>query len=125
MTENQKRFRDMKKISIGIHFDSEAQRLAATLSSLHANSSRDAEVLVFADGTPEIPYSFHVPDVKFFRESSDPLRRGAAACFNRLAAYSDADILVLLESGARVGSRWLEYLLRALDADPRNGLAGP
>src|SRR2546423_15719652 len=109
----------MKKISIGIHFDSEAQRLADTLTSLRANSSRAAEVLIFADGTPEIPYSFQVPDVKFFRESSDPLPQGAAACFNRLAAYSDADILVLLESVARVGQRWLEHLLKALDADPR------
>src|SRR5207302_11079438 len=28
-------------------------------------------------------------------------------------------------SGARVGPRWLEFLLAGLDADPRNGLAGP
>lgn len=50
---------------------------------------------------------------------------GGAACFNLLASHSDADILVLLEGGARVSSGWLEHLIRGLDANPKNGLAGP
>jgi glycosyltransferase involved in cell wall biosynthesis len=55
--------------------------------------------------------------------TGEPL--GPPACFNRLAVSTDADVLVFLESGAIVGPGWLDYLLAALDADPRNGLAGP
>jgi glycosyltransferase involved in cell wall biosynthesis len=51
--------------------------------------------------------------------------QGAAACFNRLAAFSRAELLVFLESGAQVGPRWLEHLTAALAADPQHGLAGP
>jgi GT2 family glycosyltransferase len=42
-----------------------------------------------------------------------------------LIAATDADALVLLEGGALVGPGWLDYLLAALAADERNGLAGP
>jgi hypothetical protein len=41
------------------------------------------------------------------------------------ALAAGADALVLLESGALVGPEWLDRLLAALAADPRNGLAGP
>ena len=43
----------------------------------------------------------------------------------RLMTSTDADVLVLLESGTQVGPGWLEHLLAALCADPHNGLAGP
>jgi glycosyltransferase involved in cell wall biosynthesis len=53
-----------------------------------------------------------------------PEPQGTAACFNRLASRSPAGVIVLLESGALVGPRWLEPLLAALDRDAC-GLAGP
>jgi glycosyltransferase involved in cell wall biosynthesis len=50
---------------------------------------------------------------------------GPPACFNRLARASNADVIVLIESGCVAGPGWLDALLAALAADPRNGLAGP
>ena len=58
-------------------------------------------------------------------QSSTTESLGVAACFNRLTSLSTAEVLVLLESGVQVGPGWLDHLLAALDADPRNGLAGP
>ena len=50
---------------------------------------------------------------------------GAAACFNRLAQYNDAALVIFLEAGALVGPHWLQRLTTALGADPTHGLAGP
>ena len=47
-----------------------------------------------------------------------------AAAFNQLVAAS-AGAAVLLESGALPAPGWLDALIEALGADPRNGLAGP
>src|SRR6185369_2777845 len=38
---------------------------------------------------------------------------------------TDADLIVLLESGAVVAPRWLDLMVDALDTDPRNALVGP
>ena len=44
---------------------------------------------------------------------------GGAACFNRLAGATDADLIVLLESGVTcLPPRWIELLVAALDGDP-------
>src|SRR6185369_5962015 len=51
--------------------------------------------------------------------------RGAAAAFNRLTRATAAEVMVFLESGARVAPGWLEALLGALAEDPTVGLAGP
>ena len=113
-----------KHVSIGIYCHTEPERLRATLDSVRRNTVPGFQLVVLADGPdarmtqalngmPEIPQS----------RTRDP--RGAAACFNRLAAHSDAAVVVLLESGARVGPGWLEHLLRGLETDPQNGLAGP
>ncbi|MFV8754425.1 glycosyltransferase family 2 protein [Nannocystaceae bacterium ST9] len=53
-----------------------------------------------------------------------PAPGGGAASFNQLIAES-ADVYVFLENGVRPGPDWLVHLLRALDADPAHGLAGP
>lgn len=50
---------------------------------------------------------------------------GAAACFNRLAADSGTEVIILLESGAIPARGALDRLIDALTADHRNGLAGP
>lgn len=50
--------------------------------------------------------------------------RGGAACLNRLVARSEAGVVVLLESGALVGPRWLDLLVAALRRS-RAGLVGP
>lgn len=115
----------MTQISIGIHVESEVQRLAQTLSSLRANTAPRAEVLVLLDGVTERSCPINFPEVRLLQAPSLSEARGAAACFNRLAAHSQADILIFLESGTRVGPGWLEHLLRAFESDSRIGLAGP
>ena len=109
----------MKKISIGIYVDGELERLRWTLASLNANAPHDVELLLLLDG---VVLNETTNRVKLSGTSD---ARGTAACFNRLVSLTDADILVLLESGVQVAPGWLDRLLAALDADPRNGLAGP
>src|SRR5574341_2171573 len=114
----------LRKICIGIPVQSEPQRLRVTLDSVCRRATDErVEIIVLPDDPDPVTK-------EFIAQLSLPIVTGgeglgAAACFNRLAAYSDADVIVLLESGARVGRRWLEHLLRALGADARNGLAGP
>ena len=114
----------MKRVSIGIHLYSEPERLHATLASLQTNTSVGYELLLLLDG-PDEPTKARVEALRDLPQSATPEPRGAPACFNRLATVSDADIVVLLENGALVGPGWLTHLLAALDANPRNGLAGP
>ncbi|HET6980077.1 MAG TPA: glycosyltransferase [Pyrinomonadaceae bacterium] len=113
----------MKHICIGIHVHAEPERLRSTVNSVRAHTSGSFEILLLPDG-PDAATTFALramPDLQQCGSSA----RGTAACFNRLAAYSNAEVVVLLESGAQVGPGWLDHLLVALDADPRNGLAGP
>ena len=90
-----------RRICIGIHARDAAAGLQPTLQALAARTPAAVQRVVLSD-TP-----------------------GGAACFNRLLREHEADVHVLLECGAQVGPHWLQELLAALDADPRNGLAGP
>ena len=54
--------------------------------------------------------------------TAEPL--GPPACFNRLAARTDAAVVVLVESGTVLGPGCLRLLVEALDR-PGRGLAGP
>lgn len=112
------------KICVGIHVYAEPQRLRETLTSLRTNTSQQVELLLLPDG-PDASTTAFLASLTDLKQSGTRESRGNAACFNRLAACSDADVLVLLESGAGVGPGWLDHLLAALDADPGNGLAGP
>ncbi|MFP5261567.1 MAG: glycosyltransferase [Blastocatellia bacterium] len=113
----------MKRVCIGIHVHAEPDRLHATLASIRANTCRDYELLLLPDG-PDEATKAALAALGDLPQSGTSEPRGAATCFNRLAA-TGADIIVLLESGSLVGPAWLDYLLAALDADPGNGLAGP
>ncbi len=115
---------DMNKVCIGIHVASDDQRAIGTLSSIFAHTAAGPDVVMLLDGVPEQSIPGHYPNLNFLT-SSDGEPRGATACFNQLARHSDAAVIVFLESGARVGPGWLDHLLRGLDSDPRNGLAGP
>jgi glycosyltransferase involved in cell wall biosynthesis len=112
------------RVCVGIHVYAEPGRLRSTLASLEANTSGAYELLLLLDG-PDEPTRAQVAALGGLPQSGTAAPRGAAACINRLATASDADVVVLLESGALVGPGWLTHLLAALDADPRNGLAGP
>jgi len=114
----------MTRICIGVHVHAEPARLAATLRSLRANTPPGVELLLLPDG-PDEETRAALAHFEALPQSGTVEARGAASCFNRLAALSDADLLVLLESGTQVAPRWLEHLEAALAEDPRNGLAGP
>ncbi|NTU85462.1 MAG: glycosyltransferase, partial [Chloroflexales bacterium] len=112
------------RVCIGIHVYAEPERLRATLDALGANTARAFELLLLPDG-PDMPTRAALARLPQLPRLGTDEPHGAPACFNRLAAASDADVLVLLESGALVGPGWLDHLLAALAAEPRNGLAGP
>jgi len=114
----------MSRIAIGIHFDEGADRLRGTLASVRANTNIGYDWLVLADGpldaaTQRVTQEFGIS----VSSSNAPV--GAAACFNRLLAGGSAEVFIFLEAGCLVSPNWLDALLAALDADPRNGLAGP
>ncbi|HYK05718.1 MAG TPA: glycosyltransferase [Thermoanaerobaculia bacterium] len=88
-----------ERIVIGVRSDAWPSRLAATLAGIARNTTVPHQVVELSD-------------------------RNGAACLNRLLTTTDADIVVLLESGALVAPRWLDHLLVAL-RQPRAGLAGP
>jgi glycosyltransferase involved in cell wall biosynthesis len=111
-------------ITIGIMVYAEPARLQATLASISANTDCPHELLLLADG-PDTATKAALAGLTHLRQSATLEARGAPACFNRLVSESDADVFVLLESGSMVGPGWLDHLLAALEADPRNGLAGP
>src|SRR5215471_3601613 len=114
----------MRKVSIGIHLSEEPQRLYATIDSLRVNTTGDVEMVLLPDG-PDLKMRHALRSFSDFTILQTEQARGAPACFNRLASFSDARVVVLLESGAQPGPRWLDHLLRGLDADAQNGLAGP
>ncbi len=111
----------MSRFVVGVHVTSEPARLTATLAALRA-CSPEARVVLLADG-PERDAADAIArlDLETLR-FDEP--RGAAACFNRLAAAGGDDAIVFLESGAIVSRGWLARLSAAL-ADPATGLAGP
>lgn len=114
----------MSRISLGVHVHAEPESLRLTLDSLRLNTSLEHTLLLLPDG-PDAPTRSALAAIKDVPLSGTTHPLGPAACFNRLAASSDAEIMVLLESGSIVGPLWLEHLLSALNSDARNGLAGP
>ena len=111
------------RVCVGIHVHAEPERLRATLAALRRHSPR-AELLLLGDG-PDAETAAALAELGTIQQSSTPEPKGPPACFNRLAGESDADVVVLLESGALVTAGWLDRLVGALESDPRNGLAGP
>jgi glycosyltransferase involved in cell wall biosynthesis len=114
----------LTKVCIGVNVHAEPERLHATLASLRANTRAGVELLLLPDG-PDAETSYALSSLNGLRQSGTFEPSGGAACFNRLAAATDADVLVLLESGSLVPERWLDFLLAALEANARHGLAGP
>ncbi len=102
----------------------EPERLSETLASVRQNTSHSTELLILPDG-PDLPTREALAAITDVPQLGTEAALGAPACFNRLVASDDAELFVLLESGALPGPGWLDTLVAAFDADPRNGLAGP
>jgi glycosyltransferase involved in cell wall biosynthesis len=114
----------MHRVCIGIHVFAEPARLHTTLASLRSHTTSTTQLLLLPDG-PDETTSATLATLSALPQLGTVEPLGAPACFNRLVASTDADVFVFLESGAIAAPGWLDYLLAALDADPRHGLAGP
>lgn len=90
------------------------ERLRATLAALAG-----LDVIVLPDD-PDPETAAAIETLELPISVGDGI--GPPACFNRLAARSDARVVVLLESGSIPSPGWLETLLAALE---HAGLAGP
>ncbi|HSF28864.1 MAG TPA: glycosyltransferase [Candidatus Tectomicrobia bacterium] len=113
-----------KHICIGIHAHEQPEQLLATLESVRRHTASSVRLILLPDG-PDAHLRQALRGLSEIPQLGTEEPLGPPACFNRLAAATDAEVLVLLESGAQVGPAWLEHLLAALAADKRNGLAGP
>ncbi|HEX4604882.1 MAG TPA: glycosyltransferase, partial [Candidatus Angelobacter sp.] len=100
----------MPSVAIGIHVHAEPEQLRATIASVYANTALPFAVVLLPDG-PDVETISVLTDFLELQQLTSESACGAAACFNRLAKNTDADVLVLLESGVRVAPNWLAYLL--------------
>jgi O-antigen biosynthesis protein len=111
-------------VCIGVHVCDEPLRLRGTLESLSANTTQPFELILLPDG-PDQATMAELRQLAHLPQSGTPQALGAAACFNRLATSTSADVVILLESGCIVGKSWLDSLLASLAAAPSHGLVGP
>ncbi|PRP90771.1 putative glycosyltransferase EpsH [Enhygromyxa salina] len=114
------------RILIGVHVTTGSQGLPATLAAIHETTALGFELIVLVDPSPGEAESLAqvLALCRGVAQLRVPGPGGAAASFNQLITQP-ADLYVFLENDVRPGPDWLEHLVRALDADPRNGLAGP
>src|SRR5215475_7057239 len=113
-------------VCIGVAVHAEPGCLLYTLRMLRLHTSPAVSVVLLPDG-PDEPTTAALgrdSELSAYPQWGTADQRGLPACLNRLAADSAADVLVLLESGALVGPRWLDLLLDVLRR-PGVGLAGP
>lgn len=114
----------MRTVCVGVTVHAQPDQLQATLRALCAHTPAAAQLLLLPDG-PDAPTRALLARLGGIPQHATAEPLGAAACFNRLIAATQADVLVLIESGALVGPGWLDRLLAALEASPGHGLAGP
>jgi O-antigen biosynthesis protein len=112
-------------ITIGVHVHAEPDRLVDTVRSLQLHAP-GADVVLLADGPDEATEAAIAGDVTLsgLTQWGTSQAIGAAACLNRLATRSVAEVLVLLESGSIAGPGWLDLMIQAVNV-PGRGLAGP
>ena len=83
-------------VTIGIWFYADPAGVQRTLQSVRAHTGGPYKLVMLGDGLPA-PCEDNSDLVHL--ESAKAM--GAAACFNRLIAHDDADVLVFLESGSK------------------------
>jgi O-antigen biosynthesis protein len=113
----------MATVAIGIYLDQAVQRLAATLTAVTGSVGHRRELLLLPDGADR-PTRTALTQLALPQSgTAEPL--GPPACFNRLAAETDSDVVILLESGCVPAPGAIDALVDALLSDRRIGLAGP
>ncbi|HSE53545.1 MAG TPA: glycosyltransferase [Gemmatimonadales bacterium] len=111
-------------VAVGVYATTEAHRLRATLSSLRRPLGIPVEPFLLLDG-PEPAVLGVAAEHPELRVLTSEVPAGAPAFFNRLLRSTTHAVAVFLEAGSVGGGDWLPRLVNALEADPRNGLAGP
>ncbi len=114
----------MSHITLGVHVHAQPDRLRATLASIQRHTAIDHDLVLLPDGSDD-EVRRALSAFASLRQLPDEGVLGPAVCLNRLVRHTEAGIVVLIESGAVVGPRWLDHLVAALDSSPRAGLAGP
>jgi glycosyltransferase involved in cell wall biosynthesis len=112
----------MTRVAVGIAVHAEPERFRATLHAVRRTVPPSVHLLAVTD-RPDAATAAMIE-----RLGIDVLAAhapGGAASLNRLLGGTEADVCVLLESGCIPAPGWLQRLLAGLDADPRNGFAGP
>jgi glycosyltransferase involved in cell wall biosynthesis len=113
----------MTTVTIGVHVHAEPDRLATTLRALATPSAHAVHILLLPDGADAATRAALASMTLAQSGTTEPA--GVPACFNRLAALSQSDVVILLESGAIPAPGAVDRLVDALAADARNGIAGP
>jgi glycosyltransferase involved in cell wall biosynthesis/GT2 family glycosyltransferase len=111
-------------IAVGIHVHADPTHLLETLAAVEHRGRYQIDVLLLPDGADGGTRQA-LADLRRLRQSSSQRPLGRPACFNRLAAETDAAVVILLESGAVPAAGALDRLVDALLGDPSAGLAGP
>jgi O-antigen biosynthesis protein len=113
-------------VVVGVHVHAEPEHLIETVRSVQAAGQQDTELVLLPDGPDGALAAALAADPALAGlpqwGTADP--QGAPACFNRLAARSDAPVIVFVESGTVLGPGCLPALVEALEV-PGRGLAGP
>ena len=108
------------RVVVGVHVHAEPARLLQTIEALEQH-----EILLLPDG-PDAETRAALAKLKRLPQSQTAQALGPPACFNRLASTAaDADVVILLESGAVPGPGAIGRLVDALEHEPGAGLAGP
>jgi O-antigen biosynthesis protein len=113
-------------VCIGVVVHSDVAGVTDTVRMARAHTDSDVRIVLLPDGPDAAMAEALIsdPELAGLEQWGTSKAQGMAACFNRLASRSRADVVVLLESGVLVGPRWLDLLLGALRR-PGCGLAGP
>ncbi len=114
----------MTTITLGVHVHAQPDRLRETLAAVERHTALAHDLVLLPDG-PDDEIRRELGSLVHLRQLPDEGVLGPAACLNRLARSTESGIVVLIESGAVVGPRWLDHLVAALDSSPRAGIAGP
>src|SRR5215472_1484241 len=109
-------------VAVGVHAHAEPGRLVQTLWSLRDGGAGDASVMLLPDGPDaELAEALATdPVLTSLPQSGTAAPLGPPACFNRLAAGTDAAVVILVESGTLLGPGCLPRLIQALDR-PEHG----
>jgi len=110
-------------VTIAIPDIAGAAACTITLAALAKHTPEPYEVVLLLEETHR-QQVISTPGNSTLRQVSVPAPFGAPAALNLLLEADTAHYILLLESGARVTSGWLERLLAPL-GDPSIGLSGP